>query len=72
MEKQFEIGKTYATRSACDHNCIIRVAIVSRTKKTVKTADGKTFRVAIYDNAEFIRPWGNYSMAPIVNANDAQ
>lgn len=30
--------------------------------------ESKTFRVAEYDGAEFIKPWGSYSMAPIIRA----
>lgn len=69
---KFEAGKTYSTRSICDHDCIIRVAVVSRTAKTIKTADGKTLRIKAYsDGAEYVKPWGTYSMAPIVTAYDA-
>lgn len=65
--KQFEAGKTYTTRSICGHDCIISVTITKRTAKTV-TANGKTFRVGEYDGAEFIKPWGSYSMAPMIRA----
>ncbi len=68
----FQVGKTYATRSACDHECVIRVTVASRTAKTIKTAAGKVLRVAIgYDGAEMVKPWGTYSMAPIVSAAEA-
>jgi hypothetical protein len=69
MTKTFEAGKTYFTRSACDHDCIIRVSVKSRTAKTIKTADGKTFRVYVYNGVEQVKPWGSYSMAPIVGAD---
>ena len=65
---KFEAGKTYTTRSICDHDCIISVTIEKRTAKTVTTSEQKTFRVAEYDGAEFIKPWGSYSMAPIIRA----
>lgn len=68
---KFEAGKTYTTRSACDHNCVIAVTIEKRTAKTVTAkvmGAMKSFRVGEYDGAEFIRPWGSYSMAPIVRA----
>jgi hypothetical protein len=70
--KTFEAGKTYTTRSVCDHDCIINVTIEKRTAKTVTAkvrGEVKSFRVAVYDGAEFIKPWGSYSMAPIVRAN---
>lgn len=68
----FQVGKTYTTRSICDHDCVIKVEVASRTAKTIKTPAGKTFRVDVHDGAEFIRLGGAYSMAPIVRANDNQ
>lgn len=68
----FQVGKTYATRSVCDHNCIISVTVASRTAKTIKTADGKTLRIQEYRGIEQVKPWGSYSMAPIVDATDVQ
>jgi hypothetical protein len=68
----FQPGKTYATRSICDHNSIIRVTVASRTAKTIKTEDGKVLRVSVYDGVEQVKPWGSYSMAPIVGADDLQ
>lgn len=65
---KFESGKTYTTRSVCDSNCIVSVEVVSRTAKTIKTAEGKTMRIALYEGVEFVKPWGSYSMAPIVRA----
>ena len=75
MTKTFEAGKTYQTRSICDSNCIISVTVVSRTAQFLKTLVGgkpKTLRVGSYqiDGAEFVKPWGSYSMAPIVTAAD--
>lgn len=66
---KFEAGKTYTTRSIGDHNCIIKVTVASRTAKTIKTLDGKTFRISEYENVECIKPWGSYSMAPILSAD---
>lgn len=77
---KFETGKTYATRSICDHDCIISVTIAGRTAKTVvvtedsKTdhlARGRRFRVREYDGQETISPWGKYSMSPVISAGDA-
>lgn len=65
----FQAGKTYTTRSACDHGCIISVVVASRTAKTIKTDKGQTLRVGVHDGVEFVRPWGSYSMAPIVRAS---
>ena len=42
---QFQIGRTYNTRSICDHDCIFSFTILSRTAKTVTTQiRGKTVR----------------------------
>jgi hypothetical protein len=65
----FTLGKTYTTRSICDHDCIIRVTVAKRTAKTITTDAGKVLRVGEYDGAEFVKPWGSYSMAPIVRAS---
>jgi len=70
MTKTFQTGKTYSTRSICDHNCIISVTIAKRTAKTVTATNGKTFRINVYDNNEQIWPWGKYSMSPIIDATD--
>jgi hypothetical protein len=68
----FEIGKTYSTRSICDNDCVFSVTIASRTKATVTTTGGKTFRVAKketeWNQAETIFPMGRYSMAPAIKA----
>lgn len=72
MNTTFEAGKTYATRSICNHDCIIRVTVASRTAKTIKTSEGKTLRISEYRGVEQVKPWGSYSMAPIVGADDLQ
>lgn len=66
---QFEAGKTYTTRSICDHDTIIRVTVAKRTAKTITTDEGKVLRVGDYDGVEHVMPWGRYSMAPMVRAN---
>lgn len=68
---KFEAGKTYQTRSPGDLDCVIRETIARRTTKTVTTAGGKTYRVGEYNGCEFFRPWGAYSMAPIMRAERA-
>ena len=72
---KFEPGKTYSTRSICDHDCVISVTIEKRTAKTVtltKAPKGngqKVFRLALdYTGAECFNPWGTYSMAPQIAA----
>jgi hypothetical protein len=72
---KFVVGKTYSTRSICDHDCIISATVVKRTASTVTLTSGymgrdqKTFRVSINcDGAEQFAPWGRYSMAPMIRA----
>jgi hypothetical protein len=71
---KFEAGKTYATRSICDYECVISATIVKRTAKTVtvETSRGvKLFRVATdWNGNESFKPWGSYSMAPTISADD--
>jgi hypothetical protein len=64
----FETGKTYTTRSICDHNCVFAITIAKRTAKTVTTTDGKRLGIKVYDGREQVMPFGRYSMAPIINA----
>jgi hypothetical protein len=69
-------SKPHETKSGqpiCDHDCVISVTIEKRTAKTVTATvrgEQKTFRVAEYDGAEFIKPWGSYSMAPVIRATN--
>ena len=79
---KFETGKTYYTRSACDHNCVFTVKVLGRTAKTIKAlvngSNVKTLRVSEYhdrsglDHIEEVKPLGSYSMAPIVSADKVQ
>ena len=66
---KFEAGKTYVGRSVCDADCIIRVRVAKRTAKTITTAEGKTLRIAEWQGVEQVKPWGSYSMAPIISAD---
>ena len=69
---KFRVGKTYATRSACDHDCIFSFVILARTEKTV-TIDvhGRTVRrgVSLHNGIEQFAPFGRYSMAAIISAD---
>lgn len=72
MANNFEVGKSYETRSVCDYDCIISVNIAKRTANTVTCeirGEMKTFRIKRYeDGVESFKPWGSYSMAPIITA----
>lgn len=66
---KFEAGKTYYTRSICDHDTVIKITIASRTEKSIKTTEGKTLRIREHNGIETVKPWGSYSMAPTVAAD---
>ena len=73
----FEIGKTYYTRSICDNDCIISGKVLRRTAATVtmdvRGCGVKTLRISkgLTDmcGAEAVKPWGTYSMAPMLTAD---
>ena len=74
---KFEVGKTYATRSICDNDCIFSITIVARTAKMVSiqephTSDVKIVRrgISVWNGVEQIKPFGNYSMCAIIGADD--
>lgn len=67
----FEAGKTYATRSICDHDAIIEISVATRTAKTLTTREGKRLGIGSHEGVEQVRPLGHYSMAPLVRANGA-
>ena len=72
---KFEVGATYATRSICNSECIFKITIVKRTEKTVTIdkGNGKTQRCKIHNearDAEYIFPYGVYSMCPVIDATD--
>jgi hypothetical protein len=74
MSRNFEIGKTYSTRSIGDHNCIISITVSSRTEKTIKVENGtKTLRVRVNSSGnEVVKPWGTYSMSPTIESCDTR
>jgi hypothetical protein len=75
MVKKFEVGKTYQSRSVCDHDCVFSHEILRRTPKTVLIlvhGDIVSRRISIYDGEEIISPYGKYSMSPILRASRHQ
>jgi hypothetical protein len=68
---KFEVGKTYATRSICDHECIFSFVILARTAKqvTVNVHDKVVKRgLSIVDGIEEFKPFGTYSMCAVIRA----
>lgn len=73
MTKQFQVGKTYATRSICDHDTVFSFVILARTAKRVTVnVNGKTVQrgLSIYNGCEQFKPYGSYSMCAIIGADD--
>ena len=81
--KRFEVGRTYGTCSICDSNYLIYGKVIRRTEQTVTmefpkglpTGESvKTFRInkkkAEHFGEESVRPWGSYSMAPVLSARE--
>lgn len=66
---KFQPGQTYYTRSIVDADTIVRVTVAKRTDKTIVTAAGDRLRINIWQGVEQVKPWGSYSMAPIVGAD---
>lgn len=66
----FEVGETYSTRSPCDADCIVSITVARRTAKMIVTTEGKRFYVAPdwQGEAETVKPWGSYSMCPVISA----
>ena len=66
---KFETGKTYYTRSVADYDTIVRVTVAKRTDKTIVTAAGDRLKINVWQGVEQVKPWGSFSMAPIVGAD---
>lgn len=68
----FEAGKTYWTRSIVDADHVVSIDVLSRTAKTLRVRTGgkeKTLRVSpSYEGHESVKPWGSYSMCPVITA----
>lgn len=71
----FEIGKTYSTRSACDWECVFSFTVLRRTAKRITIEDRhgqvRTVGVQNYGGDETAKPLGSYSMCPVIRAERA-
>lgn len=66
---KFQPGQTYYTRSVADYDTIVCVTVAKRTTKTIVTAAGDRLRINVWNDVEQVKPWGSFSMAPIVSAD---
>lgn len=68
---KFEVGSVYYARSACNHDCVFLMKVLSRTEKSVKadfSGEGvKRAMIRVSDSSEWVMPW-HYSMAPVFRA----
>ena len=72
VTSQFKVGTTYYDRSICDHECVFKFQILSRTAKTITTlVSGNPVKrgLTVYDGVEQFKPFGTYSMCAIVSAD---
>jgi hypothetical protein len=72
MTTQFQVGRTYSTRSICDHDTIFSFEILGRTAKTVIVkVCGKDVKrgIRVYDGCEQFKPFSTYSMCAIIRAD---
>lgn len=74
MSKQFEVGRSYFGRFACNYDSKHFMRVVRRTAKSIWIDDnrGAGRRLAIHDGGdyEYVLPLGNYSMAMVIGAVD--
>ena len=77
--KKFEVGKRYEMRSVCNHDCVWRFVVISRTDKTIRLLEERESQpimcrikkaISEHRNCESVMPFGSYSMAPILSADD--
>lgn len=73
--KQFEVGKSYFCRSACDYDCVWFFNVIARTASMITVEhEGNTMRLRIAKDSprwgyEYAMPFGRYSMAPSISAD---
>lgn len=71
---KFEVGSVYYARSACNHDCVFLMKVLSRTDKSVKaefSGEGvKRAMIRVSDSGEWVMPW-HYSMAPVFRGGAA-
>jgi len=70
--KKFETGSKYSFTFIGDSDLHICYKVINRTAKTVTVTDGretKTCRINVYEDHEFVKPCGTYSMNPILSAD---
>jgi hypothetical protein len=68
----FTPGQVLSCRSSADYDCIFRFEVLTRTEHFVTLHDGhdkKRVKIKTYQGREYCQPYGNYSMAPVIYAD---
>jgi hypothetical protein len=69
---QFQIGSTYQVRSLSDYDCVWDFVILGRTARTVTIIvnhEAVKRGIKVRNGVESFKPFGTYSMNPVVYAN---
>jgi len=70
----FEQGKTYTMNWITNSDLKTEWTVLRRTKKTIWIIDQngtkKMNRIKIYDDCEYVLPFGDYSMSPSLRAKN--
>lgn len=69
--KSFQVGTTYFCRFICDSESTANFEVIARKGAMISLKSGSEIirkRVKIWNGAEFVLPFGRYSMSPILSA----
>jgi len=68
---KFVEGKSYMVRYITS-DLTYPIQVVKRTAKTIvvkgRSLDNKRLKIQVYDGAEYVLPYGSYSMAPVLRS----
>lgn len=72
--KNFTVGHSYYGRFIGDSTMVVELQVLKRTAKTITAKikgerEEKRLRISIYEGVEYVKPFGSYSMAPMVTAD---
>jgi len=71
ISSYFQAGQSYLIRFIGDADATATAQVLRRTVKTVRVmleGEEKNLRVAVVNGVETVKPFGSYSMAPVMSA----
>jgi len=71
ISSYFQAGQSYLIRFIGDADATATAQVLRRTAKTVRVmleGEEKNLRVAVVNGVETVKPFGSYSMAPVMSA----